>query len=127
MQRTAARNSRKPTAYLDEEPAAVSPHHAQPQPPPPRSLPPHIQRQLDVLTRSELHLQTAVRELAEFAGPPLDVVTRNDAIRGELKAILRGIEGLGQDIKLAAEEEARPADTELILDRVVHHEHQHRQ
>ncbi|KAJ3169123.1 Vesicle transport protein S20 [Geranomyces variabilis] len=122
MQRTAVRNSRKPTAYQEEEPPTVSPHHAQPQLPP-RSLPPHIQRQLDVLTRSELHLQTAVRELAEFAGPPLDVVARNDAIRGELKAILRGIE----DIKLAADEEARPADTELILDRVVHHEHQHRQ
>ncbi|TPX60739.1 hypothetical protein PhCBS80983_g01603 [Powellomyces hirtus] len=97
--------------------------HQVDQPHSPHALPAHIKRQLDVLTRSELQLQTAVRELAEFSGPQTQVNARNDQIRAELKAILRGIE----DLKFAAEEEDRPSDTEVILDRVAHHEDQHRQ
>ncbi|KAJ3017487.1 hypothetical protein HKX48_003515, partial [Thoreauomyces humboldtii] len=81
-------------------------------------LPPHIQRQLEVLTRSELALQDAVRELSEYSGPQAQVMLRNDQIRGDMRALARGIE----DLRFAAEEEDRPSDTEVVLEKVAQHE-----
>ncbi|KAJ3041438.1 hypothetical protein HDV00_009418 [Rhizophlyctis rosea] len=107
----------RPTRTSENSSTTTTDHHAT------STLPQHITRALDHLTRTELRLQSSIADLAESNGPVAETAKLTEDIRREMKGLLKNIE----DLKLAADEQDRDQDVKLILTKLTRHEEQYRQ
>ncbi|KAI8823738.1 uncharacterized protein EV422DRAFT_368249 [Fimicolochytrium jonesii] len=122
MLRTAPRKAPRSRSRSSSPPPSLSASTTTPYRASTPKLTPQVQKQLDALTRAEISLQTQITELAESAGPHMELLAMNDRIRAELKGINRGVENL----RFLAEEEDRPSDAELIREKAAQHEEQYK-